>query len=186
MVFIIRMKSGFLFILLILGISAVAQQGPQLMLPEIDSFEIESGETVMPEVAPESGMLNSDLFYSIKPVPLNIDQAYFDRYMLNSSLVNMPEINYIPETSFMPNSPFYTDGEIFGGSATQLNDKITIGGFSYGANSVFSAPLPNQRNSYYDTYGSTMFMQYKVSKNFKIETRVSVGHNQGPPPPPGF
>lgn len=163
-----------------------AQQGPQLMLPETDSTDTETGPVVMPEPMPETGMLNKDLFYQITPVPLNLDQAYFNRYMLNPSLLDIPKINYIPETSLMLNTPFYTHGEIFGGSATQLNDKLTIGGFSYGANSVFSAPLPNQQNSYYDTYGSTMFMQYKVSKHFKIETRVSVGHNQGPPPPPGF
>jgi len=180
------MKSGLFFIFLLLGMGVFAQQGPQLILPETDSLEIASRETIMPEPALETGIITSNLFYNIDPVPLNIDQAYYNRYVLNPSLLKMPEINFIPETSFILNSPFYTDGQIFGGSATQLNDKITIGGFSYGANSVFSAPLPNQQNSYYDTYGSTMFMQYKVSKNFKIETRVSVGHNQGPPPPPGF
>ncbi len=180
------MKSGLLFIFLLLGTFAFAQQGPQLMLPELDSLEIESGENGMPEPAPETGMLKDELFYSISPLPLNINQAYYDRYALNPGLMDLPKINFIPETSFTLNSPYYTNGQIFGGSATQLNDKLIIGGFSYGANSVFSAPLPNRQNSYYDTYGSTMFMQYKVSKNFKIETRVSVGHQQGPPPPPGF
>ncbi len=176
------MKTGLLFIFILLGTGAFAQQGPQLMLPEEDSLAVGMENPAIPQ--PE--MNKSDLFYSIEPVPLNIDQAYFNRYVVNPGILEMPKISFIPETSFMLNTPFYSNGQIFGGSATQLNDKLIIGGFSYGANSVFSAPLPNQKNSYFDTYGSTMFMQYKVSKNFKIETRVSVGHNEGPPPPPGF
>ena len=55
-----------------------------------------------------------------------------------------------------------------------MADKFKIGGFSYGANSVFSAPFPNQGLNNYDYRGATMFMQYKVSKNFKIETSVNV------------
>jgi len=72
-------------------------------------------------------------------------------------------------------SPFIRDGTVFSAGEYQFSDKFKIGGYSYGANSVFSAPFPNQGlNDSYDFRGNTLFMQYKVSKNFKIETRVNV------------
>jgi hypothetical protein len=181
------MKAFYTAILIILAGGAFAQQGLQLMLPEEDSLGI---DTVMPAPSVlfnENELSNPEfLMYQLQPVPLNIQQGYNNRYSVNASALEMPEFTYIPSMSLNVISPFYSNAQIIGGSATKLNDKFTIGGYSYGANSVFSAPLPNPQNSYFDTYGSTMFMQYKVSKNFKIETRVSVGQNQGPPPPPGY
>ena len=177
-----------LFILLILfTVFASAQQGPQLIMPEEDSIYIESVNPAFSSSIFQPGILNTDqITFNLQTLSFNDQLNYLKQFNINNSLLEMPRINYIPEIALTGFSPYYSNAQIFGGSSAKLNDKFTIGGFSYGANSVFSAPLPNQNNSYYDTYGSTMFIQYKVSKNFKIETRVSVGHsNQGPPPPPG-
>lgn len=162
---------------------AFAQQGLQIMLPDEDSLDVKTVQPSPSVLLNENGIINPDfLMYKLKPSPLNLEQSYRNRYAVNASVFEMPKLNFIPPTSLNMVSPFYTNAQIFGGSSTKLNDKITIGGFSYGANSIFSSPIPNQHNSYLDTYGSTMFMQYKVSKNIKIETRVSVGQQQGPPP----
>jgi hypothetical protein len=77
-------------------------------------------------------------------------------------------------------SPFYQNGMVLSEGAYNFGGKFTFGGFSYGTNSVMSAPLPNQMNKF-DNYGSTLFMQYKVSKNFKIETRVNINQGGGYP-----
>lgn len=166
--------------------SISAQQGPQLILPEEDSIHVESPNPALLSPVLQPGIMNQQLFPDFQSMQFNDQLENWKRFNLNRSLFEMPQVNYIPEISLTAFSPFYTNAKIFGGSATKLNEKITVGGFSYGTNSIFSAPNPNQNNSYFDTYGSTMFMEYKVSKNIKIETRVSVGHsNQGPPPPPG-
>lgn len=170
----------------ICAFSLSAQQGPQLILPEVDSIQVESvnPENLSPVL--NSGIMNQQLLPDFQSMQFNDQLGNLKLFTLNRSLFEMPQVNYIPEISLTGFSPFYTNAKIFGGSATKLNDKITVGGFSYGTNSIFSAPNPNPNSSYFDTYGSTMFMEYKVSKNIKIETRVSVGHsNQGPPPPPG-
>lgn len=75
-------------------------------------------------------------------------------------------------------SPFLMGGTVYSAARYRINDRFSFGGYSFGARSVFTAPLPNQGINSFDTRGSTLFMQYKVSKNFKIETRVSV--TQGP------
>ena len=77
-------------------------------------------------------------------------------------------------------SPYFRNGAVFSSASYQINDKFTLGGYSFGANTIFSAPLPNQGMNNFDTRGSTLFMQYKVSKKFKIETRVSVSQGPGP------
>ncbi|WP_340113854.1 hypothetical protein [Maribellus mangrovi] len=181
------MKAIITAILVIFCVGAIAQQGPQLMIPDADSPDVKTVQPSPSLLLDDSAISNPDfLMYKLQPVPLNLEQSYQTRYAVNASVFEMPEMNFIPPASLNIVSPFYTNAQIFGGSSTKLNDKFTIGGFSYGANSIFSAPMPNQHNSYFDTYGSTMFMQYKVSKNLKIETRVSVGQQQGPPPPPGY
>ena len=77
-------------------------------------------------------------------------------------------------------SPFYQNGTILSQAAYQLSDKFTMGGYSYGTNSIFAAPNANPRANKFNNYGSTLYMQYKVSKNFKIETRVNVSQGGGP------
>ena len=112
-------------------------------------------------------------------------EIYDNRYSFN--------LDYFPLTGALstsisqgmtlPNySPFYMNGKVLSAAAYRINDKFTFGGFSYGVNSVFSAPLPNQGlNSNFDAYGSTLFLKYKVSKKFKIETRINVQQNGNHP-----
>jgi len=77
-------------------------------------------------------------------------------------------------------SPFYTNGVIFNQAAYRLNDRFILGGNSFGAMSVFNQPQINSTMQNMNTRGASMFMQYKVSKNFKIETRVNISNQQSP------
>ena len=60
------------------------------------------------------------------------------------------------------------------------SDKFSFGGNSFGAQSVFDKPRMNSSINDMCTKGASMFMQYKVSKNIKVETRVSVSSHQSP------
>lgn len=75
-------------------------------------------------------------------------------------------------------SPFFTNGIVFNQATYNVNNRFSFGGNSFGAQSVFDRPGLNQSVQNMSTKGATMFMQYKVSKNFKIETRVSVSNHQ--------
>ena len=77
-------------------------------------------------------------------------------------------------------SPFLREETVFKGAIYKLSNKVNLGGYSFGANSIFSAPLPNQRMNNFDTRGAAMFLQYNVSKNFRIETRVNVRQGYAP------
>ena len=77
-------------------------------------------------------------------------------------------------------SPFYTNGMVFNQSTYRLSDKFSFGGNSFGAQSVFDRPALNPAIQNMSTKGASMFMQYKVSKNFKVETRVSVSSHKSP------
>ena len=79
-------------------------------------------------------------------------------------------------------SPFFHSGSVFSQGSYQLNDKFKLGGYSYGVNSIFSAPLPNNGFNSFDTRGSTLFFQYKVNDKFKIETSINVHQNPHPHP----
>lgn len=174
------------YILVILFILATlttnAQQGLQMELPEMDTTQANVErqllyrQLISGNTAPLLQGFNTQLpaFDFLgefqKRYSLN-----FDFYPLASEVHLMAPFHF--NTLYMP---FFHNGEILSEAAYKLGDNFVLGGYSYGANSVFSAPLPNQGSSYFDTYGSTLFMQYKVSKNFKIETRINVNRNQGP------
>jgi hypothetical protein len=77
-------------------------------------------------------------------------------------------------------SPFYTNGTIFNQATYRLSDRLSYGGNSFGTQSVFDAPRMNSSINDMSTKGASIFMQYKVSKNFKVETRVSVATHKSP------
>lgn len=113
----------------------------------------------------------------IKLQDFDFTAEYINRYTLNLNVFPINNYTFSGFSSGMTNSfhsPFYRNGTILSAAAYQLGDKFILGGFSYGANSISSAPFPNQGINNFDSYGSTLFLQYKVSKNFKIETRVNV------------
>ena len=76
--------------------------------------------------------------------------------------------------------PFYTNGIVFNRAEYKINTRFSFGGNSFGAQSIFDRPGINPSVQNMSTKGASMYMQYKVSKNFKIETKVSVTNHESP------
>lgn len=102
----------------------------------------------------------------------NLDFKKYLNYS-KSSTESFSTIGYIV-------SPFYTSGMVFNQATYRLSDRLSFGGNSFGAQSVFDRPNLNPSVQNMSTKGASMFMQYKVSKNFKVETRVSVTTHKSP------
>ena len=168
----------FLALLLLGGLVAKAQEKLMPVMPqEKDSTELAAERQVLYYQLTSGKIENSEL-YDIPQLPkLDFSAVINQRFSITPS-----GVEHSTDFGFMPYmfsvSPFYRNASVFSAASYKLGDKFTVGGFSFGANSIFTAPLPNQGMNYFDTYGSTLFMKYKVSKNFKIETRVTV--TQGP------
>lgn len=166
--------------LIIFSLAATAQEGlaPLMTEPEPDSVQLAAERQMMYQQL-INGTLETNLFAEPLQLPaLDFNSAIAERLNMNYSgyTFNSGSFGqfYPGAFGFHP-SPFVHSGSVFSAGEYKFSDKFKIGGFSYGANSVFSAPLPNQGlNNNYDFRGATMFMQYKVSKNFKIETSVNV------------
>lgn len=169
---------GWLPFLLIMAQVSFAQEGLQFELPKPDSAQLELERKIM-----YRQLLGGELPSSLALQPLQLPKFDFKSEMLKRYNYN---INGLSANSFSPFlfdfslSPFLRNGQVFSAASYNLGNKFVFGGYSFGANSIFSAPFPNQQMNQFDTRGSTLFMQYKVSKNFKIETRVSVTQGTGP------
>lgn len=138
----------------------------QLMYHQFLSGTLQSGEMMEPLQLPEfdfRGELSRRYNFSFS------ESMEYHQWNLNGML---------PGTHGFTPSPFLRDGAVLSSAAYKLGNGFTLGGYSFGANSIHTAPFPNQGINNFDVRGSTLFMKYNVSKNFKIETRVNV--TQGP------
>jgi hypothetical protein len=169
-------KNTVFLILLFISIGSAAQEGLILKQMEQDSAQIQLERQIELRQLISGKTGNDFMIEKIELPKFDYKSEFTKRYSQNLDIYSF---NSLPRTGFSPGmmnpfySPFYQNGMVLSEGAWKLSDKFTLGGFSYGANSMMSAPLPNQMNKF-DSYGSTLFMQYKVSKNFKIETRVNV------------
>lgn len=175
------MRTFILTILTLAFFSAAAQEPLMPLMPEQDSIQMETERRILYRqllsgTLQTGGMLEIPEFRridfnsnSLQPYHFQPEKGSFSTSSFDGFLPGMH--------GFSP-SPFFRNGAVFSSASYRLSDKFTLGGYSFGANSVFSAPFPNQGFNKFDTRGSTIFMQYKVSKNIKIETRVNV--TQGP------
>lgn len=109
-------------------------------------------------------------------LPVENKNLDFLRYLNPSKQVNL-SYSFLG-TSFNPIYPF---GRVFNQSAYRLNDRLLIGGNSFGAQSIFDQPKLNSSIQDMSIKGASMFMQYKVSDHFKVETRVSISNGRSIP-----
>jgi len=163
-------------------VSASAQQGLQMDIPEMDSTSTAAERQLMYQQLISGNTAPLLTGFNTQLPDFNFWGEFQKRYTLNFDFYPLASaMDFVSPFHFNTlHMPFFHNGEILSEAAYKLGENFVLGGYSYGANSVFSAPLPNQGASYFDTYGSTLFMQYKVSKNFKIETRINVNRHQGP------
>jgi hypothetical protein len=168
-------KQLIFFILTLSSFASFAQQGLQFELTEQDSIQMKLQREL--EYKQMISGLSGFLMDDIELPDFNYQEEFSNRYKISFNFSPTANYSFSGFSSGMSNyfpSPFYRNAQVFSSAAYQIGDKVTFGGFSYGANSIFSAPHPNQQMNNFDNYGSTLFMEYKVSKNFKIETRVNV------------
>ncbi|MFY9150554.1 MAG: hypothetical protein WAO52_00950 [Prolixibacteraceae bacterium] len=74
----------------------------------------------------------------------------------------------------------YINAAVFNQASYKINDRLSFGGNSFGAQSVFETPKINPSIQDMSVKGASMFMQYKFSDNFKVETRVSISNRRSP------
>ncbi|NOY95583.1 MAG: hypothetical protein GXO81_04255 [Chlorobi bacterium] len=170
-----------------LSIAVNAQGLMELPLPPIDTTKAEAidiGIRMMPgQLLPSNILLSKEPFPSKLVFPkADFNNLNAGRWQIDySGLLNQGNQFNAPGY-FTTINPFIRSGIIFNQARYEISEKFTLGGNSFGANSIFSAPLPNQGNTNFDYRGASMFMQYKISKNVKIETRVSVTSRPRPYP----
>ena len=168
---------------LLVAIHGIAQQGIIMKPLETDSAQMEL-ERQMEYRQLISGASQSNLLTEKITLPgFNDLLAMNNPYSINfdfSAIKNFAFTGISAGTNTTYYNPYFHNGVVLSEGAYKLGNKFTFGGFSYGANSVFSAPLPNQSFGKFDSYGSTIFMQYNVSKKVKIQTRVNVSQGHYP------
>lgn len=161
--------------------NAYSQEPLMPVLPAQDSVSMEAERQII-----YHRLLSGTLHLGGLMDPLTMPEFNFNTPLTVGWNFHFPENSFhfhtfggaLPGRFGLGTSPFLRNETVFSGSAYQLNERVTFGGYSFGANSAFTAPFPNQGMNNFDVRGSTIFLQYNVSKNFKIETRVNV--TQGP------
>jgi len=167
-----NIKNMLLLLLIFVSVFAVAQEGLILKPMEQDSSLIQLERQIKYHQL-ITGQIPNELFLQKIELPkFDYKTEIAKRYSLN---YDMYSFNSLPLTDFSLGmmSPFYHNGMVLSEAAYKVGDKFTFGGFSYGLNPMMMPPPAPGFNNF-NRYGSTMFMQYKVSKNFKIETRINV------------
>ena len=150
-------------------------------LPEKDSLALESERQFLYRQllsgSPPAGNLTEPV--ALPGFDLDAELTKRWTYGLPESAMDSRYVSgWMPDYFVFGASPFLRDETVFSSAVYRYNDRLSIGGHSFGANSVFTAPFPGQGLNHYNIRGSSLFMQYKVSKNIQIETRVNV--IQGP------
>lgn len=175
------MKKLIFISFLFIAFGSVAQQGLQMEFTEQDSAQMELQRQIEYRQLISGNAFGANLLdEEIKLPDFDFMAEYDNRYSINLGVYPMAKYSFGGISPGMTNpfhSPFYGNAMVLSAAAYQLGDKFVFGGYSYGTNSIFAAPYPNRGMNNFDSYGSTLFLQYKVSKNFKIETRINVQQN---------
>lgn len=174
----------FLFILISSCAVSLAYSQEEIALDSIPKIQKEPGDRPLNLEKP---LFAEDLFLTDA---INLfDKSMFDRPLLPDYQKNLDFKKYfgasgLTTESFSPAaigfSPFFFSGNVFNQATYKLNDRLTFGGNSFGARSVFDQPKMNSSIRDMSTKGASMFMQYKISNGFKVETRVSIINRQSP------
>ena len=129
-------------------------------------------ETAFPD---ENNSLNYLIFNQLLLAPYNKNLDFL-KYLKPSKGISY-SYSFVG-SSFNPVFPF---GQVFNQSAYRLNDRFLFGGNSFGVQSVFDRPKMNRNIQDMSIKGASMFMQYKVTDHFKVETRFSISNGHSAP-----
>ncbi len=173
------MKFLIILLLLIAYWSSSAQELLMPVIPENDSLISDTSGHYL-----YNDPLSAELFSLNNLVKLPDFNFDFELAKRRSYFISDPEFNQFTTGNFLFSpgfaSPgFISNGHVFSSARYKVNDRFLLGGVSYGGNSIFSAPFPKGSIDHYDFRGSALFMEYNVSKNFRIGTSVSVTRGPG-------
>lgn len=160
-------------------LSAAAQQGLVMDFGEIDSTEMEVQRQLEYHQFVNGSFGNDYLIQDFKLPEFSLSSVQMPMYTIGFDALSQTAYMGGHTAALGGISPYFHNTSILSQAAYNLGDKFIVGGFSYGSNHVMPVQLTNQQGSYFDSYGSTMFMKYKVSKSVSIETSISVGQNRG-------
>src|SRR5690554_3708180 len=158
------MKQLLIVLFVVFSPALFAQELLMPDLPEMDSLELVPGQEF------PKGQLLPDALIMPDIQSLQVPDFDFNAALPERWSFNVAEELFSPGLGslFMNGSqdmlimPFLHSGSVFSSAAYKVNDRFAVGGFSYGANSVFTAPLPGKGINSYDFRGSTLFMKYEV------------------------
>ena len=179
------MKRFILCIFSVLWVQTLFAQEPvKAALPEMDTTRLETPGLYQP------GLVLPDLNEEIPEMmnlkaKLEVPAFDFSKYLNSRWRVDYTTFNvqnYLPGN--IPNmqqgsffSPFVGSGTIFNQAVYQLSGKLLLGGNSFGVNPVSGSPFNRSGTRPYDMRGASLFLEYKVSKNFRIGGSISVTNN---------
>ena len=154
-------------------LDSISNKHPELLIrqPILES-PLKFDETAFPD---EINSLNYSIFNQ-PLLPLNNKNLDFLKYLNPAKSISYSYS--FTGSSFYPVFPF---GQVFNQSSYRLNDHFLIGGNSFGTQSVFDRPKMNGTIQNMSIKGASMFMQYKVTDHFKVETRISISNGRSAP-----
>jgi len=175
-------KLSLIFLFCSLWVVAFASAQEKIVLDTIPKLQ---GEVDIRQLTLGKPSLLDDSF---SPEDLNLfDQSLFNQPILPIFNKNLDFSGHLPTSQVFSESylnsgftfsPFFLSGKIFNQATYRLNDRFFLGGNSFGAQSVFDVPRINTSIQNMNWKGASMFLQYKVSKNVKVEGRVSISNRE--------
>lgn len=145
------------------------------------------GSLTKQPVKNETMLFNGTAF----PFEFNLlDKTVFDQPLIPAFNNNLDFLKYLSPLREVSHSYSLTGsafhqvfpfGQVFNQSSYRLNDRIVVGGNSFGAQSVFDLPQLNSTIQDMSIKGASMFIEYKVNDRFKVQTRIGISSRGSAP-----
>lgn len=173
------------FVLLIISscVMLLAYAQEEISLDSIPKIRIDANVN---QLSHEKPLLFDDSF-PMERISL-FDQSMFHQPLLPDYNKNLDFIKHLNASGLSTGSfstgfgisPFYSSTNIYNQAIYKVTDHFSIGGNSFGAQSVFDHPKMNPAIQEMSLKGASMLLQYKFSNNLKVQTRVSISNHRSP------
>jgi hypothetical protein len=174
-------QNGFIIVMILFCLKSYAQEPLMPIVSDQDTLPSEIERSIMYQqlltgVPPledwlsPAGSINFDFNNNLKYFKYQGNPSTFREREGAADFIFRPGSGH-------PGSLFWNE-TLFSGSSINLNNRFSFGGYSFGANAPWKNSLPNRELNQFDYRGSTLFMEYHISKNFRIGTQMQI--IQGP------
>ena len=119
---------------------------------EIDSTELEVHRRIEYQQLIKGTFNDRFLLQELKLPEFSTQNNYYPTYNIGLGIAPRENYSGVYTGMFTGASPFMYNTEILSQAAYSLGNKFVVGGFSYGANHMMSAPLPNQQGTYFNDH----------------------------------